>query len=345
MLSIVTSGLLVVAASGCRNGLQLRTCSEVKLSEPLQVALPDTIKPLQPFCLEKSNAGKCYVAILDVDGALLNRNDPDALAGENPVSVFREKLDIIRKNPNVIGVLLRINSPGGSVLATEIMHQDLQEFRHQSGIPVVACVMDVGAGGGYYLATAADSIICHRGSLVGGIGVVVNIVDKKEVMATMNVFDQSVQSGEHITMGSCLDQLPESVAGMFDEIAAGYHQSFKDLVCISRGQQLSSDEVLDGRIVTGEQAKMYGLVDAIGDMDMAFAQVAEMAGQPQAGLLIYRRPNDHAGSAYAQARQLRFGGQLIPFSIPGLDRQALPTFLYMWQPTPREGPLSAADQN
>ena len=107
--------------------------------------------------------------MVDVDGLLL---DDDAAglgsAGENAVSVFRERLDAIQCNPRVRSVVLRIHSPGGSVTATDIMWRDLQAFRRKTGLPVVACLMDVATGGGYYLATAADAIVAHPTSVVGG---------------------------------------------------------------------------------------------------------------------------------------------------------------------------------
>ena len=81
--------------------------------------------------------------------------------GENPVSVFRERLDSIECDPRVARVVIRINTPGGSVTATDIMWRDLNAFRRRTGLPVVACMMDVAAGGGYYLATAANLIVAH----------------------------------------------------------------------------------------------------------------------------------------------------------------------------------------
>ena len=88
------------------------------------------------------------VAIVDVDGLLLNRNIGGfGSMGENPVALFREKLDALEADPGVAAIVLRINSPGGGVTACDIMTRDLRAFRERRGIPVVACLMDVGAGG------------------------------------------------------------------------------------------------------------------------------------------------------------------------------------------------------
>ena len=111
----------------------------------------------------------CLVAVVDVDGILLD-SDATGLGslGENPVAVFRERLDAIECNRRVRAVVLRIHSPGGSVTATDIMWRDLAAFKCRTHLPVVACLMDVAAGGGYYLATGADCIVAHPTTVTGG---------------------------------------------------------------------------------------------------------------------------------------------------------------------------------
>ncbi len=102
------------------------------------------------------------IAVIDVDGILLNMDmTGPASAGENPVSLFRERLDAAAADPCTRAVVVRINSPGGGVTASDIMRHDLEQFKNNTRFPVVACLMDIGAGGGYYVATAADQIVAH----------------------------------------------------------------------------------------------------------------------------------------------------------------------------------------
>jgi len=99
----------------------------------------------------------CKIAVLDVDGVLTNYNHVGPFsAGENPVAVFKEKLDACASDPAVKAVVLRINTPGGGVAATDLMWHELINFRQATGKPVVACLLDLGAGGGYFLATGCD---------------------------------------------------------------------------------------------------------------------------------------------------------------------------------------------
>ncbi len=98
-----------------------------------------------------------------------------ASAGENPVSLFRERLDAAAADPCTRAVVVRINSPGGGVTASDIMRHDLERFKENTRMPVIACLMDIGASGGYYLATAADQIVAHPTTVTGGIGVILNL--------------------------------------------------------------------------------------------------------------------------------------------------------------------------
>lgn len=105
---------------------------------------------------------ECLVAVIDVDGILTNAEATGMGSwGENPVALFRERLDAVAKDGRIQAIVVRINTPGGSVTASDIMWRDLNRFKEKTKLPVVACLMDVGAGGGYYLATAADQIVAH----------------------------------------------------------------------------------------------------------------------------------------------------------------------------------------
>ncbi len=146
------------------------------------------------------------VAIIDVDGLLLNTDmtGPGAM-GENPVSLFRERLDRVACDRRVVAVVVRINSPGGGVTASDMMWHDLMAFKAQTQLPVVASVLDLGAGGGYYLSTAADQIVAHPTSVIGGIGVILNLYNLRDTMAQFNVIGVPIKAGKKIDLGSPID--------------------------------------------------------------------------------------------------------------------------------------------
>lgn len=145
--------ILLAPFSGCRKlpPLQVHADANVLASfSPVAKA-----GPILPVSIEPNGAcDAARIAVLDVDGLLLNLDLTGLYSsGENPVALFRERLDAICDDPLVCAVVVRINSPGGGVTATDIMWHDLLEFKRRKNVPIVACLLDLGTGGAYYLAT------------------------------------------------------------------------------------------------------------------------------------------------------------------------------------------------
>jgi protease-4 len=274
------------------------------------------------------------VAVVDVDGLLGNSEytGPYSL-GENPVALFRERLDAVAADREVCAVVLRINSPGGSVTATDIMWHDLQAFREHTHLPVVACLMDVGAGGGYYLATASDVILAHPTTVTGGIGVILNLYNLRELMAQFNILSQEIKAGKLIDIGTPLRNLPDDAKQILQTMADEYHQRFIDVVRRARPQVQDRDgTTFDGRVFSAREAQERGLVDRLGYLDDAVAVAAELGRHPGAAPVLFRRHNDPARSLYGATPNVPLQATAWPVAIPGLDRSRLPAFLYLWEP-------------
>src|SRR5262249_1691854 len=140
-----------------------------------------------------------HVDIVDVDGLLLNTNLAGPYSsGDNPVDLFREKLDAAAADQCAVALVVRINSPGGAVTATDIMWHELWRFREKTQRPVVACLMDLGTSGAYYLATASDLIIAHPTTVTGGISVVLNLYNLEDAMNAFNITSQAIKAGGKI---------------------------------------------------------------------------------------------------------------------------------------------------
>jgi protease-4 len=276
------------------------------------------------------------VAIVDVDGLLLNQNLTGPYStGENPVDLFREKLDTAAGDPDVCAVVLRINSPGGAVTATDIMWRELQAFRFKTKRPVVACLMDYGCGGAYYLATASDLIVAHPTSITGGIGVVLNLYNLQDFLGTFNVVPQFIKAGRNIDMGSQLTALGEETTRLLQNMADELHTRFQGVVRKQRPNVNPADgTTFDGRVFTAQQALERKLVDSIGYLEDATAAARQLAHQPRARVVLFHRCNDVARTPYATTPNVPLQSSLFPFSIPGIERNRLPTFLYLWQPDP-----------
>jgi protease-4 len=339
---------LALLASGCSRFV-VRTDSRVDIPNPVEtrVDIPPvspTAGPVRPVAVQGGSPA-ARVAIVDVDGVILNSPFVGPMSvGENPVALFREKLDAIEAERGVRAVVLRVNSPGGGVAACQAMRRDLERFRARTGIPVVACLMDTAAGGAYYLASAADQVIAGQATVTGGLGVLLNLYNLEDLMAQFNIRPRPVKAGNHVNMGSFVrlpDETEEQVAErlategkVLQAMADDFHQQLQGDIRRSRPRiRLDGGMTFDGRIFTGRQALARGLVDGIGDLDDAVELAGRMgcAGEaPQ--VVLYRRANDPARSVYAVTANVPLQGSGILPSLPGLDRSRLPTFLSMWQP-------------
>lgn len=293
---------------------------------------------LKQVCVEGNashmHAGK--IAVIDVDGLLVNKSIGGlGSMGENPVALFREKLQVLEADTAISGLVLRINSAGGGVTAADIMAHDLRLFRQKRPMPVVACLMDIGAGAGYFLACEADFIVAHPTSLVGGIGVILNLYNLEDTMGQFNIVSLPIKSGKTIDLGSPERAMLPDEKQLLQNLAKNYHQRFIDQVSEKRPDVLSSPPLLDGRVMSASDAMNAKLVDRLGYLQDAILQVKLASGLSEgAAVVMLRRENDRAHTALESAPAGMPLNGILPLKVPGLDRSSLPTFLYMWQPEP-----------
>src|SRR5260370_27512225 len=172
--------------TGCFNGLLLKPTT---VHEP--VAETTVTDPCHWYCRNK-------IAIIDIEGLIMNARSSGLLSdGDNPVSLFREKLDAAANDKHVKAVVLRINSPGGAVTARDIMYQDLVNFRKETGKPVVACMMDVAASGAYSLAIGSDRVYAHPTTITGSIGVIMSLYNASGLSTKSAVSSDATQYSPH----------------------------------------------------------------------------------------------------------------------------------------------------
>lgn len=276
------------------------------------------------------------IALVEVDGLLVNSNLTGSfVSSENPVAAFHEKLSAVEKDSRVAAVVVRINSPGGGVAASQMMRHELESFRQRTGVPVVACLMDVGAGGAYYLATACDVIYAQPGTVTGGIGVIFNAYNLQDTLAQWNIIGQAVKAGDNIDLGSPVRGLNEDSRKILQQMANQYHQQFRDDVLGTRPiAQPVDPTIFDGRVFTAMQALERGLVDKVGSLEDAVEAARILAQRDSAVVVMYERKSHPVYSMYATTQQVPLLATISLPDVPGLNRSHLPTFLYMWQPEP-----------
>ena len=272
------------------------------------------------------------VVIVDVDGELANdRNRGGFGASENPVSMFIEKLDKAAADSRVKAVVLRINSPGGTVAATDMMYNALCKFRARTRLPVVAIIEDVGASGGYYLACGADRIMAHHSSIVGSIGVIMQTFSLAEMLDNVGIASKAITSGVYKDVGSPLKPLAPKDLKLLQGIVDSFYEQFVREVRKGR-PDMTAERVralADGRVFTGVQAKANGLVDELGYLDSAIAAAKRLAGARRVKVVIYHRPFGYRANIYSKATSAP-QVNLINVSLPGLLDSVRPKFLYVW---------------
>jgi protease-4 len=276
------------------------------------------------------------IAVIDVDGLLVNRRRHGWMrTGDNPVSLFVEKLDKAATDPDVKAVVLRLNSPGGTVAASDIMHHSLREFKRETGKPVVACVLGLGCSGAYYLACGCDGIVAQPSSVTGNIGTVFQTFSVAGTMEKIGVKAVTIKSGELKDLASPLHDLSaderEVLEGVIEELFGQF------LKVVQEGRKTIKDqklrELADGRVFTAKEALQEGLIDGIGYVADGIEWAKEMAGVEKTRVVIYHRPSSYKPNAYGSATAQAGGlGPLINVELPDWLTSSPTQFLYLWQP-------------
>ncbi len=280
------------------------------------------------------------VAVIDVSGMIINAPKPGLIQkGENPVSALHEKLEAAANDPSVKAVVLRLNTPGGGVTASDAMYREVRRFREETGKPVVALMMDVTASGGYYLACAADQIVTYPTSVVGSIGVIVQTISVKPALSKIGIHAEALTSGKNKEAGSPLTTLTEDHREVLQGLVDDFYARFVNVVREARPNIPADqfDNLTDGRVMGGEQAVAVGLADAVGDIHDAHKLAEQLAGLSASDLIVYHRPLAYVGSPYAQspvaspiATQVNLMQLNMTDPLPGFDTPL--GVYYLWLP-------------
>jgi protease-4 len=308
------------AAIGCFNGFQV---------------IPTNFSgPIEETTIYDADHRLCKnkVAVIDVDGVIMNARDSGFFgSGDNPVSLFREKLDAAADDKHVKAVVLRINSPGGAVTASDIMYRDIVAFRHDTNKAVIACMMDVAASGGYYLAMGCDQVYAHPTTVTGSIGVIMSLYNASDLFSMMGVRSNPIKSGPNKDIGNPARPMTEEERLILQGMVNRFYDEFVQVVV--EGRHLPEPrvrELADGRIYTGLDAQKLGLVDHIGYLEDALHAAMDLACLKDARIVCYTRGMGYRGSCYAGAPKIP--SQInVKLDLPGLGNRGA-TFMYLWEP-------------
>jgi protease-4 len=222
------------------------------------------------------------VAVVRVTGTISSGQSPGGLfeAGAGAETVGEQLRDAARDS-SVRAILLRINSPGGSAAGSQEAYAAVERARQKK--PVVVSMGDVAASGGYYIASAADRIVADRATITASIGVVSGMLPLRGLLEKIGIEPQVVASGKHKAMGA-FDPLTPEQRRLVQELVSTLHEEFLSDVLKGRKRvqpeldETRIQEIADGRVVSGLQAKELGLVDELGGFHDALLLAGRLGG-------------------------------------------------------------------
>ncbi len=316
---LLLSILLMLTVSGC--------------AAPRIALVSGDSVPLREYTLEGTEKGK--VVVIPVRGKI--DDDPKMGLLQDKPSMLQEFVAQLRKaeaDDQVGAVLLKIDSPGGSVTASDLLYHEIAAFKDRTGKKVVAALMNVAASGGYYMALPADHIVAHPTTITGSVGVLFLQPKVTGLMEKIGVGVDVNKSGKNKDMGSPFRQSSPEEKVIFQELTDRLAKRFLDLV--EQHRKLDKNalaEVATARVYLADEALERRLVDQIGYLNDAVSKAKELADMPRdAKVVVYRRseyPNDtvyNTRTSWEGGRKLSLVDLELPVSMSDLQAG----FYYLW---------------
>ena len=283
-----------------------------------------------------SGSGRAKILMMDLSGPISSeeRAGPLGLGGsESTVARVQAELDLAAEDDDIRAIVVRINSPGGTVTASDIIYNSLMRFKVEHHVPVLVQMLDVAASGGYYSALAGDEIIASPTTVTGSIGVIFTNISVAGLMEKLGVRDQTVASGAMKDIGSPLKTMTPAERTVIENLIGDMFARFVGLVRERRPTLTPemSTTMTDGRVFSADQALQGGLVDGIGYLDDTLTRARQRAGVSEARVIRFRRPDEFGDSIYARADA---PAQVTQISLLNLEDRLPPgpNFLYLWAP-------------
>ena len=316
---VFSLGIILLLIWSCAPHLHFDLLGEEKLKEVTLLPRPTKDK----------------ILLVDVSGFIGTNLNPSLFQREaDPVASVYTRLEKARQDQYIRAIILRVDSPGGEVTASNIIYEEVRRFRQETGKPVVALALSLATSGAYYIASACDLIIAHPSTITGSIGVISLFPDIHSLLDKLGVKVNVIKSGPHKDSGSPFRPLKEEEYQLFQSIIDELYQQFLEVVLQGRKGRLDREKLLplaDGRIFTASQALKEGLIDQVGYFEDAFQETLRLAGLRDARVVTLTYYPKRKTNIYARSN---FQPMVKPEKeiIPLLD-SLQPGFYYLWLPS------------
>lgn len=279
------------------------------------------------------------ILVIPIEGTISEANRSSFFNGfeESTVSQVKEALKFAERDRDIKGIILKINTPGGGVTASDIIYEEIMKFKRKRNIPIVAGFMDMATSGGYYIAMSADIIGAHPTTVTGSVGVITGGLNFKEGLDKVGIKDNSVTSGPNKTMNSSFQERNPEQRKIMQSIVDNLYDRFFQIVKRNRINisETKLKALCDGRIFSAEQAKSEGLIDFIGyfdDFQLAVMNHPKYSG-PSMGnprVILLLRGRGRVENIYQASMQDR------SLNLDVIDKLVNPSyeskFQYLWNP-------------
>ena len=303
----------------------------------IKVPVYPSLQPFEEKVLE--GKGEKKILLLDISGVISEKKESTGVGLRQKASLIdrlKEELQKAEGDSAIVGAIIRINSPGGSVTATDIIHHELTKYKKERNVRMVACLTGVATSGGYYIASAADEIIAHPTSITGGIGVIAMKFTIEKLLSKIGVEEETIKSGDKKDLWTPFGPSTPEEWLIMQRIIDTFYERFVHVVYEGRRPQLTKEEIerlADGRIFTADQALDAKLVDRVVYLDDAVERMKASLKLKDARVITYHRPGSYKSTVYSglpEASQSEIN--LIAINTSDLDPLTGIQFMYLWRP-------------
>jgi len=256
-------------------------------------------------CVLEDNDARRKIAVVSVDG-IITDHTVDRV-GNSMVDVIKAQLDRAKEDERVKAVILKVDSPGGEVMASDEINKVIAKFQDDSGKPVICSMGSLAASGGYYISVPCRWIVANELTITGSIGVIMHGWNYRGLMDKVGIEPMTYKSGKFKDMLSgerSTNEIPVEEHAMVQALIDETYGRFTNVVCIGRAQAYQKNNkegrglspnwtsFADGRVLSGSEAIKHGFVDELGDFDQAVERAKKIAKIGNANLIEYRERYD-----------------------------------------------------
>jgi protease IV len=290
--------------------------------------------PLKELTLE--GTGDQKILVITIHGVISDRPEEGLLRSKpSMVQEIVAHLRQAEKDPQIKALLLKVNSPGGTVTASDILYHEISAYKEKSGVKMVAAMMDLAASGGYYVSLPADWIMAHPTTLTGSVGVIFARPNLAGLMEKIGAGVAVSKSGVYKDMGSPFRPITEEEEAIFQQLTNGLANRFLDLATLHRKlEQSQREQIATARVFLAPEARAVGLVDELGYLSDAIIKAKLLAGLPaDARVVTYRRDSKANDNIYNPNPSGNQDPGRLSAALPMLAPLGFtfdPGFYYLW---------------